>query len=1120
MRTKFNGIFFFLVVALLVATPSFSQTFGQITGLVTDTSGGVLVGAAVTVTNPQTSFTRTETTNGSGLYSFPNLLPGLYDVRVATQGFQSVIRNGVELQVEQVARLDFQLQVGGVAEAVEVTGGAPLLNTEDATIGTVIENQRIVDLPLNGRNFLQLVGLSSNVSTGFGSGGQSSSRLGGDRSTQQISISGNRREWTNFSLDGMSNTEVDFNTYLILPSIDALQEFKVQTGVYSAEFGREVGQVNVSTKSGTNDYHGTLFEFLRNNALDARPFGFTKSVPISSPFKWNQFGFTLGGPIQIPKLFNGKNRLFFMANYEGFRLRNQTQGVYNVPSVAMRGGDFSQILPGTIISDFSNNQPFENNRIPTTRLDRTSLKLLEFYPTPNQPGSALVSNFLSLQSNVTNKDQFNTRVDYVESAKSNWFARFSWTDEYILNPALYLNGHITSTTAHQGLIDNTRILRPTLVNEFRMGVNHFFNTIGGQLNNIRDPIKEFGIAVPDPPAIAWGTPAVGILGFSGFGDDSNSPYVNHNYTFQWTDNVSWTLGAHSVKFGADIRRDRFSQEGNQFPRSSPGFQNQATGYGFADYMLGYMYNNSDAAGLANTQLRATSQAYYITDSWRARPNLTITAGLRYEFVPPWSDRGSSLLNVQVPLNVAVANVSDPKLHPVFVREGTGDFYQGMPIRFNPAIAIARDGRLGDRLVQSDSTNFAPRLGIAWSPSSKWTVRIGSGIFFAQDIGNSVFDMGRNFVGRFTVTQSNHNLSWQNPIGANGVTPCGNIAPLVCINQPLALVHNYDRKTPYIVQYEANIQRQLSNSTALEIGYLGSQGRRLQRFSYLANQPLLGTAPLAQRWPFPEFGLVQGVINGGASNYHSLAAKITRRYANGLSVLSGYTFSKSIDNGSGVRTLGSDPLFPQNAYCLSCERGRSVFDQHHRFVTSVVYALPFGKGRAYLNQGFASKVVGGWDLNSIFTLASGFPLTVVPGSDRSQTSTGYDRTNATGISPVLDNPTPGEWFNIQAFALQPLNTYGNAGRNVAQGPGIFDWDFSTLKNFYFTEKRYLQFRFEVFNFLNHPNFGDPNLTLGNNRLDNSSGVGVPIPGTGSFGTITSTRTGIDMRELQFSLKLIF
>jgi len=1119
MATRFYGAFFLSVVALALATPAFAQTSGQFTGLVTDPSGGVVVSAKVTVTNPQTNFTRTEATNTSGVYNFPNLQPGVYNIRVEMQGFQAEIRSNVELQVQQVARLDFQLQVGAVSQAVEVTGGAPLLNTEDATIGTVIENQRIVDLPLNGRNFLQLVALSPNVSTAFANGGQSSSREGGDRSTQQLSISGNRREWNYFTLDGISNTDVNFNSYLFLPSIDALQEFKVETGVYSAEFGREVGQVNVSTKSGTNEYHGTLWEFLRNNKLDALPFGFTKVRPTSSPFKWNQYGFTLGGPIQIPKIFNGKNRLFFLANYEGFRLRNQTQGVYNVPSVAMRSGNFSELLPGTTIKDpLNNNVPFANNIIPTSRLDPISIGLLQFYPAPNQPGTSLVSNYLALDNNITNKDQFTSRIDFVESAKSNWYGRYSWDDEYILNPALDLNGHFTSTTAYQALIDNTRILKPTLVNEFRMGFNHFFNDIGGQLNNVRDPIKQLGIPVPDPPALAWGTPAVGILGFSGFGDDSNSPYVNNNTTFQWTDNVSWTRGTHSLKFGADIRRDRYNQEGNQFPRSSPGFQNQATGYGMADYMLGYMYNNADAAGLANTQLRATSQAYYVTDTWKVRSNLTVSVGLRYEFVPPWTDKHPNLLNAYIPLNAAVANITDPNLQPIFVRPGTGDFYQDMPIRFNPNLPVERtNSLLGSRLIGASYTNFAPRLGIAWSPSSKWTVRLGAGIFYAQDIGNAVFDMGRNFVGRFTVTESNHNLTWENPIAANGTTPCGNIAPLVCINQPLGLVHNHDHQTPYIEQYEANFQHQLSSSMVLEVGYLGTQGHVLQRFSYLANQPVLGPAPVAQRFPFPEWGLIQGVVNGGDSNYHSLAVKFTRRLANGLTILSGYTFSKSIDNGSGVRTLGTDGLFPQNAYCLSCERGRSIFDQRHRLVTSVVYDLPFGKGKAFLNQGIASKVVGGWQLNSIVTYGTGFPLTIVPGSDRSQTTTGYDRTNATGISPALGNPTPGEWFNIAAFSLQPLGTYGTAGRNVAQGPGIFDWDFSTLKNFYFTERRYLQFRFEVFNFLNHPNFGDPNNTLGNDKTDNN---GVPIAGSGSFGTINSTRQGIDMRELQFSLKLIF
>src|SRR5215472_14256871 len=362
MLTRIDKFVLFLVVAIAFATPSFGQTFGQITGLVTDSSGGVLVGAEVTVTNPQTSFTRTENTNDSGLYTFLNLLPGLYNVKVSAQGFQGAIRNNVELQVQQTARIDFQLHVGAVSEAVEVQGGAPLLATENATVGTVIDNQRIVELPLNGRNFLQLVALSPNVNATFADGGAAVSRQGGDRSSQNFAVAGMRREFNYYTLDGVANTDVDFNTYTFLPSIDALQEFKVQTGVYSAEFGHEASQVNISTKSGTNEYHGALFDFLRNNDLDARPFGFTTKVPVSAPFKWNQYGFTLGGPVQIPKLFSGKNRLFFLSNFEGFRLRNQTQVVYSTPPAAFATGDFSQALPKIIVRDpLANNVPFNNN---------------------------------------------------------------------------------------------------------------------------------------------------------------------------------------------------------------------------------------------------------------------------------------------------------------------------------------------------------------------------------------------------------------------------------------------------------------------------------------------------------------------------------------------------------------------------------------------------------------------------------------------------------------------------------------------------------------------------------------------------------------------------------------
>ena len=332
-----------LSVLLAAASPSFAQNFGQITGRVLDASGGVLPGATVTVTNPQTGVAATEQANTAGVYVFPNLLPGTYNVKVELQGFQSTVRNGVELQTQQTVRMDFSLAIGTIAETVEIVGSAPMINTEDTAIGTVIDNRRIVDLPLNGRNFLQLVSLTPNVSASFANSGQSGARQGGDRSEQQLSIAGGRREWNYYTLDGMNNTDVNFNSYILLPSIDALQEFKIQSGIYSAEFGRGIGQVNVVTKSGTNDYHGTAWEFVRNNKLDALPYAFGTDTPKSSPFKWNQYGFTLGGPVQIPRLIDGRNKLFFMANYEGFRLRNQRDTLYSVPSAAMRRGDFSQI---------------------------------------------------------------------------------------------------------------------------------------------------------------------------------------------------------------------------------------------------------------------------------------------------------------------------------------------------------------------------------------------------------------------------------------------------------------------------------------------------------------------------------------------------------------------------------------------------------------------------------------------------------------------------------------------------------------------------------------------------------------------------------------------------------
>ena len=1108
---------FVVVFLLALPIPASPQTFGQISGAVTDSSGGVLVGATVTVTNTQTNQVREAQTNSAGSYVFPTLLPGTYNVKVDLQGFQSQIRNGVELQVQQTVRLDFSLALGSVEVAVEVTGSAPMINATDATVGTVIQNKEILELPINGRNFISLVSTIPNVSSDWagGGGGGASTRQGGDRSTQNFAVAGQRREYNQYTLDGIVNQDVNFNTYAFLPSLDSLEEFKVQTGVYSAEFGREVAQVNVSTKSGTNQYRGTIFEFIRNDAFDAAPYQFTAVKTETSPFKWNQYGFTLGGPVQIPGLYNGANKLFFMSNFEGFRLRNQQEVVFSTPSVAMRNGDFSQA--GVTVRDPLTGQPFPGNQIPRNRFDPIALKLLEFYPEPNIPGAGLSRNYLALQHHVTDKDQFTQRIDFVESSKSFWFGRFSWTDEYVLAPNLKDNGSKVETNVKQGMISNTRTLSPSVVNELRFGATKFYNNLAQELQHTRNVHQEVGLGLFIPPPISWGLPTISVSGFSGFGDNSSLPFTGNNSVFQFIDNISWIRGNHSMRIGAEIRHDEYNMVGTQEIRGTLNIDRPVTGYSFADYMLGMISGTRSAGALGEGWYRATSQAYFIQDTWRMRSNVTLDLGLRYEYTPPWLDVKGEMMNIWVPPGFGTPSQQGK---PCLIRVGSGDVYENVATRFDPAICVARDGRLGDRLIASDKTNFAPRIGVVWSPSPKTSVRTGYGIFYAQDSTNPVFDMSRNIQGR--ITAQSPALTFAQPYDSVATNPCGvQMPPQVCVTAPQVLGNQHDRRTPFIEQYLLNFQREIGASTAVEIGYFGSRGHRLQRFITL-NQPVPGTSlPILNRAPSPELGNWQMVNGVGHSNYNALSAKLTRRLSNGFSGLVSYTFSKSMDNGSGLRSPGSDQLKPQQGDCWECEYGRSVFDVRHRLTTSFLYELPFGTGRKYLSRGgVVNAVAGGWQLAGSMRMSSGFPLTVTSGVDRSNTAHGYDRPSVVpGVRVELDDPSPSAWFNVAAFQMPPLGTFGNIGRATLTGPGVFSIDFSALKNFNFGSK-YLQFRIEAFNLLNTPNFGDPNTNLSQSNWAAAGNNSIPTAGSGAFGTINSIRGTVPMRQLQFALKFVF
>ena len=1126
------------MLAVVCSLPALAQTLGEITGEVRDASGAVIGGATVTVTNVNTNAVRSTVSNATGVYSFPSLPPGTYNLKVEMAGFKTVTRNQVEIQVQQNARIDFEMQVGQVTESVEVSAQAALLSSENATVGTVIENARIVELPLNGRNYLQLVALAPNVSFGFPSAGQAGSRQGGVRADMSISVGGQRANFNHFTLDGVENTDPNFNTFVVLPSVDALQEFKVQTGIYPAEFGREATQINVSTKPGANDYHGTLFYFLRNDKLDAKNYAFTTARPPKDPFKWNQFGFTLGGPVSVPKVFNGHDKLFFMTNYEWFRQRRQVQAVSSLPSAAMQGGDFSERPLGTAgIFDPKTRvntggvitaQMFGGNAIPKTRLHPISLKLLEFYPVPNLSLPSLRNNFVQAQGRPVNRDQFVGRWDYVESPKSQWAGRYSWGDENQTTEGLKLNGAKIITNFNQYMASNTRVLSANVVTETRFGFTQFYNTTGPELAFTRDVVGDLKIAgLNNGPPVQWGIPNVSLQGiYSGFGNDSEGPYENNNHSLQFLNNTSIVHGKHTFKFGGEIRHDAYNQVGNQFARGQFTFTRNATqnlalsgtsGDPFADFLLGETYQSEAAVSIASAQYRSLGFAVYFDETWKISQRVSLNMGLRYELTPPWEDQTGRLFNGIVRQDLRAVNVRDKSLYPFFMRQGPAgtDPYAGVAIRW-PDIEVRQDGSLGNRLVGVDKNDFAPRFGVTWSPTNHWVIRSGAGYFYSQDTGNPRFDMARNLAGRLRFNSNTQipSLNWDNSLASI-------VGGVANVPQPYTFANPYDRRTPYSIQYMLNVQRELPMKTVVEVGYLGSVSRHLESLRAVneaipacpsrnarpgcENDPLAGlSVPL--RSPFPTFGRIQLVDNGNTGSYNSLGAKLTKRYSNGMTYLVSYTWAKSIDTATAIRNLGGDTLFPQDSYCRGCEKALSSHDTRHRFVTSALWDIPFGRGRKHnISNAIANVIAGGWQMGSILTLQSGFPITVTNGDDASNTGAFFDRPNSTGRNAALPRgqQDPRRFFDTSAFTVNLPGTHGNVGRGTLISPGIINLDFSLHKDFLFTERHKLEFRFEAFNFSNHPNWGNPNTNI-------ASG--------GNFGQITGTRT--NMRQLQFALKYGF
>jgi hypothetical protein len=1095
--------FFALLLPLLAQGPG-----GEFSGTITDASGAIVPGAKLTVTNSATSAVRVATSNEEGIFSMPALLPGIYAIKVEKTGFASQIRNNVELQVAQVLRLDFALQPGNVSELVEVKDVVPVIDTETTTVGTVIENKRIVELPLNGRNYLQLASLVPGATTNGPASSQGQQRMGGARNAFSLNVAGQRVHYNHYTLDGVENTDPNFNTYLLLPSIDALQEFKVESGIFQAEYGRAIAQINVSTKSGGNQVHGAVFEFLRNSALDAKNYFDRGNLPIP-PFKRNQFGATISGPVVLPK-FDGRNRMFWMFSYEGLRERKALTATGVVPPAAQRAGNFQGINNLTQIFDpltrvlqngaITSQQPFPNLTVPDSRIHPLSRRVLsEFYPLPNQAGAA---NYINNEGRRQDNDQYHGRFDYTQNTQSSWFFRYSQGDDGGYLPAFAPNtGNDALINAKQAVLSNTRLFGATKVNDFRFGVNRMVSQNIQQRANTTNVVQ--GLGIPDIDTsipLFWGIPVFQINGFNAIGECNDCPFVNWNTTFQLKDDLSWNAGRHNMKMGGEARRLRYNQIGAVVPRGRFNFNGGYTGYGVSDFLLGNMNNSEGQVGAPIANFRNSYYALYFQDTWRINNKLTVNLGLRWEAEPPYYDKHDAIVNIDYRW--------DHSIPLTFVRAGSGDPYEGNPpFRLPSTIPLVRDGRFGRRAFKPDWNDFAPRLGIAWQLDSKTVLRTGAGIYYVRDIGNATFDVVRN--APFTIRRNEAgntllpNLSWNRPFTITG-------APT------FILANQWNEPTSYVSQWSFGFQRQLSANMSAEVTYFGSAGAKLRRLASY-NDPPPGPGNIQARRPFPALGNVQVMYAPSHSSYNALHAKFTHRFDKGFTLLSSYAWGKSIDNGSGIRTTDGDTLITTDQNNLRRERGLSAFDFRHRLTNSFLYELPFGRGKAMGSNwnGALNAILGGWQIGGIVTLQGGFPLTAYCGGGVVQNGGSGCYPDAIGISPQKPRgqQDPREWFNLNAFtdrigddftrqSAPSVYRFGNSNRNTIIGPGIINIDASANKFWNFRERTRLEFRAEVFNAPNHPNFGPPGTSLR----------------TPTYGVITSTRT--DPRDLQLALKLTF
>lgn len=1156
----FRKIILILPSVLLFGLQGLAQT-GGIAGTVKDSTGASVPKAAVTLINQDTNATLKQTTGDIGNYSFPHLQPGKYRLAIKEAGFKTFIQPDIAVDVEQQVSLDPVLEVGQASETVEVKAETPLLQPNTSSLGQVVSNQQITELPLSGRNTLALIGLTA--------GAQPMGQFGGIPARSNaynqgfFSTSGSQVVSNETLIDGVPANTALYNAPAYVPVVDAVQEFKVQTNTFSAEFGRTGGGiVNVVTKSGTNQLHGTLYDFFRNNHLNANNwFNNFNGTPRPGEHT-NQFGVAAGGPLMLPRVYDGRNRTFWYANYEGLRDRHALTQVFTIPTPAQLHGDFSQTFtsshqlikiydplstrpdpsgPGQYIRD-----PFPGNVIRSNRLNPVAMKVAALYPAPNAAGNPITgaNNFIGSADVPNTQNQFSVRIDHAINGKNRLFGRVAYSNnergayDFFHNGTGWVNpgggGVPLVYNARNVALGYTYTVSPTLLFEFRYGF-----------------VRQFVYKVPAghgidlttlgfPPALGRELPVDALPSFQPSGYRALAPESadlirRGDNTHTWQGNTTKVLSKQTLNFGGDYRFIPIGElQPNApqpvfnftagFTQANPLSASATSGNSVASFLLGYPSSGS----VDNTPAISISYRYfggYIQDDYRIRPKLTLNLGIRYELETGRNERYNRLswFNPAAPSPIG-AQIGFPNLTGALEFVGVG-------------------GNSGRQKV-TNMNNWGPRFGFAYSISPNTVVRGGYGLFYLPATGD---DQGTSLgaSGFFTTTTFVSSLN-------GGITPADNLSnpfpngigrppgssqgALSQIGQDVVSVYHHDRSA-YAQEWNLDVQRQLWGNFLVDVAYAGNKGtflpvdlqanqlpdQFLSQGSALLQQvpnPLYGivttgplTSPTVPRGqllrPFPQFNSVNiRAVRIGDSIYHALQLKAERRFSNGLSLLAAYTFSKTItDAGSRLAINFANPGI-QDSHNLRGERSLANFDVPQRLVLSYNWALPFGPGQPLLsNVGrVLGKITGGWQLNGVTTVQRGLPLGLTTSVNQTNSFGGGSRPNTTGASAALSGSIQkrlNRYFNTSVFSQPAAFTFGNTSRTLSdvRAPGLINFDFSILKNTSVAERYNLQFRAEFLNGFNNVNFGSPGTTFG----------------TSTFGVISSAS---DARVIQLAMKFLF